>query len=448
MNETDTLISHILHLASLEPPKSVKHQVERCLIDYISCLYAGSKSSLYAGSLVMSDDVYCYGISRIFGTGEKSTPERAALLNAISSHTVELDDGHRRAMMHLGSPIFSALLAAWDSEEMGDFRRFTLGAICGYQAAIILASSLQPAHKVRGFHCTGTCGSIGAAVGVSIMLGYDADQLKSAIALAATSASGLLEMIDGESQMKPFNAGHAAMSGYIAASLGRKRPIAPQDPIGGKRGFLEVLAGGEGHRGLCVGDDPYLIMGIYQKPYAACRHCHPAIEAAECLVKQYDLKPADISRINARTYDLAVYGHDSDSNFTVSSAKMSTPYCVASVICGNGASLSSFNDSAVAREDISKLARKIDVIADGEMTAQLPEKRGCVLEVVLLNGTVYSYRVDYPKGEPENPMTDDELVTKLKTLVTASSFCSKNDTDAFISDFRSGRMECLISRLR
>lgn len=448
MNAIDSLVEYIERFTLRELSVEVQHQVDRCLVDYLACLYAGSAQSAYKDALTKTAVSNSDGSARVFGTDKKTAPEMAALFNAISSHTVELDDGHRQAMAHIGSPVFSALFAAWDSERVDDFKCFAMGAVCGYQITVILANSLQPSHKKKGFHGTGTCGAIGAAVAIAVMLGYNRDQIKSTISLAATSASGLLEMIDNGSQMKPYNVGHAALVGYIAALLGGCAPVPPHDALGGKRGFLEVLAGPDGYRPLVMPDDTYLIMDIYTKPYAACRHCHPPIEAAEQLAKNYQLAPEDISHINVKTYDLAVFGHDVTSGFNVSSAKMSTPFCVASMFCGNGAGFSAFNDRTVSRKDICALAQRVSVLEDDEMTAQLPNKRGCIMEVIRVDGGVLTCKVDYPKGEPENPMSDGELEDKFKELVSASGFYGEQETKNLVVSLWKGNKKAALDNLR
>ncbi len=234
MNASQALLDHIDKLAKTKYPAEVIDQVRYCLIDYVGCVYAGSARSVYREAAQGLPE----GSARLLGLGKTANPLQACLFNGIFSHGEELDDGHRRAMMHLGAPIFSALLAAWDEAEVGgrlDEQRFIAAAVCGYQAAIILGQTLQPHHKLQGFHGTGTCGTIGAALAIGVLRGYTEKQMQVTLALAATSGAGLLGVLDDGSQMKPYNVGRAAMDAYAAAQLGAAAPVPPDDILGGKR---------------------------------------------------------------------------------------------------------------------------------------------------------------------------------------------------------------------
>ena len=155
---------------------------------------------------------------------------------------------------------------------------------------------------------------------------------------------------------------------------------------------------------------------IYVKPYASCRHSHSAVEAAIKLHKEVDIK--EIEAIEVQTYKLGVKGHDHTDIQGVASAKLSTPYAVAAGLLYGRADLSVFEP---LDERIVALAQKVRVIEDPDLTAESPLKRIAIVTVRLTNGMERKARVDYAKGDPENPMTKEELAEKNNMLLAYSA---------------------------
>lgn len=416
MNITDKFIDGIVSISQDEIPLSVSKQIRDSFLDYLGCALAGSKLVHDKGNTIVEALHKKHGDTFVFGSKEKTTMQTAALLNGISAHYIELDDGHRFGMMHPGAPIFSALLAVNDSFQFtsADFFRAT---VIGYEVAIRLACAVQPGNKLRGYHATGTCGTVGVAMAVAMLMHLDRAQMKSAFSAAATSAAGLLEMIVGDSEMKPYNIGRAAMDGIMSAFVGNARFKAPEDALGGKRGFLKVMTDEPNLRYVTdFNDGHYAIEGIYRKPYAACRHLHPAIEGGLSIAQEDSFDWRKIKSIIVKTYHLAVFGHDHQVINGINSAKMSIPYSVAVSLIKGSANMESFSDAAIKDSDVLTLAQKVTVIDDDELTTLCPGKRVSIISVIMEDETVFEKRVDYPKGEPENPMTDIELQQKFKSL--------------------------------
>lgn len=224
MNITDTFIDYLYDCEARIENRHRK-KARECLLDYLGVVYAGAKCNSDFGMNV------CGGRCVVFGSMRKTDALTAAFVNAYNAHTIELDDGSRFGAIHLGASIISAILAAgqeWDCtmEEM------LRGIVIGYEAAVRCGFAMQPGHKKHGFHTSGTCGTVGAAVGIAFMLHYDREQLKSTISGAATSAAGLLEIQEDSSQMKPYNLGHSALSAVMASRVGRMAPMPPDDILG------------------------------------------------------------------------------------------------------------------------------------------------------------------------------------------------------------------------
>ena len=325
MNKTDIFLNGLFQIIVNEVPNSVLNHAKRCFFDYLACAIAGANLVQFKETEIIKAFQLEQGNHFVFGTKRKTTLLNSALLNGISAHYIELDDGHRYGMMHPGAPIFSALLAINECNKLStdDLLR---AAIIGYEVAIRLACAVQPGNKLKGYHATGTCGTVGVAMAVATALHFDKEQMKSAFSAATTSAAGLLEMIVGDSEMKPYNIGRAAMDGIMSAFVGKARFKAPEDALGGKRGFLKVMTDEPKIRYVTdFNDGHYAIEGIYRKPYAACRHLHPAIEGGLSIAQEDSFDWRKIKSIIVKTYHLAVFGHAHPVITCINSAQLSNP---------------------------------------------------------------------------------------------------------------------------
>ena len=399
-NLTDRFIDYLLKLYRSGFPDSAILKAKYCLLDYLGVTMAGA-AELRSKTKAFSDNPH----TDIF---------KEALLNGIHAHQLELDDGHRYGMIHPGATVISALLP-WVRQEGLTGKDLLAGIIMGYEAAIRLASALQPNMKDKGYHATGTCGTIGAAMGAAFASGYSTDQLKSTLAAACTSASGILEIIRDGSELKPYNAGQAAANGLLAATIGKTGLQGPNDMLGGTHGFIKVM-GGNLKNDFLQEADSLAIERIYVKPYAACRHCHPPIEAVQKIISANKISVAEIQSVEVQTYLWAVHLHDHTEIEGVTSAKMSTPFSVAITFVTGKAGIEEFTTASIQDPEVIALTKKVKVYKDEEMTKLVPHKRGALVTAVMRDGQKFSERVDLPKGEPENPLSHEEIKKKFFSL--------------------------------
>jgi 2-methylcitrate dehydratase PrpD len=421
---TDQFVKNIINLGLKNHLESLNNAAKSVFLDYLCVKLAGAQ--------IMRSQ--CQTLDEELG----NSMQCKALVNGIYAHVIELDDGHRVGMVHPGSPVISALLAVAEQYPVTQ-EDLLRGIIIGYEVTIRLACAVQPSHKLKFYHATGTCGTVGAAMGIAAMLGFDFEQTKSAFSAATTSAAGILEMIDGDTQMKPYNAGRAAMDGVTAAFIGKARFKSPVDALGGKRGFLKVMT--DEPKLQYVTDfsgNKYMIESIYRKPYAACRHCHPSIEAALMLRDKKVFGLDEVKKIDVTTYKLAVEGHDHTMIEGSNSAKMSIPYSLAVALCTGKAGMDEFTDEHINDDFVLKMTEKVSVVANDELTALCPQKRVAIVTVKTDRGD-FVERVDYPKGEPENPLTMAELETKFRSLAVfgglTSQECDEVIAELHKSDF-------------
>lgn len=425
-NISDSFIDNLYKIVQDGVPEEVREQARLCLIDYMACAMGGAKMMKAEDDRFFETVALQGGNVSIIGCERKTTLHNAAFIQAMNVHATELDDGHRLGMIHLGASIISALLPVAEVELLPIDDVLT-GVVVGYEAAIRAAMAMQPSHKVRGYHTSGTCGTIGSAIAIAAAMHLPMGRMKTALSAATASAAGLLEMQEDESQMKPFNLAQAAVGGITAAYAAKTGYVGPDDPIGGKRGLLAVMSENPNLEPLQDFDTvPFEIMCIYRKPYAACRHCHPAIEAALWIKVSKGIQVSDITTIDVDTYKLAVGGHDHTDIKGVASAKLSTPFSVALAMKNNSANLMDFNPETVKDPAILDLTKRVKVHVNEELTSWSPQKRAAIVKITTIDGKEFSREVDYPKGEPENPMTEKEVIGKYQDMAAFLGIDSSN----------------------
>ena len=267
-----------------------------------------------------------------------------------------------------------------------------------------------------GYHATGTCGVLGATIAASYMLGFTEEERFHAFAVACVSASGMLKVLDNESELKPYNVAKTALLALTSIQLAKSGFKGHHDPLGG-RGFIKMMTGrDEVELKPVLLNGTYAIMKTYTKPYASCRYTHPSVEAAIHLRKQ--VRTEDVERIDIKTYSLAVAGHDHTDIPGSYSAKMSIPYATAVGLIYGKAGLQEFSETNIKDEKILDLTKKIYVKSDDELSGMFPGIQAAIVYVTKTDGSLLTERVDFPKGEPENPLDEEEFKDRYDALMT------------------------------
>lgn len=416
MNISQAFFADIDKIAKREVPAEVKARTRRSLLDYLAVTCAGAS--------FQKDKIKSYfefaqpegGLFKVIGTGKSVALKEAVFLNGLNAHALDFDDGTNSGIIHLGSPIFSLLIPLAQRYGIG-VEEMLKAAVVGYEASYTMAVSIQPKHKALGFHATGTCGMLGATLAAAYMLGFTDDERFEAFAAACVAASGMLKVLDGGSELKPYNVAKTTLLSLTSLQLAKAGFKGHPDPLGGYRGFLKMMSGDENTEiKPTLLNGTYAIMKSYTKPYASCRYTHPPVEAAIHLRNQYGITPESVEKIKVETYNLAVSGHDHTDIQGAYSAKMSTPYSTAVALIYGKAGLQEFGEDELNNPTIATLTKKVEVVADEEYSRIFPEKQTAVLTITA-NGKTYSERIDFPKGEPENPMSEEEFKTRYEALM-------------------------------
>ncbi len=413
MNRSLAYLNAIDDVWKTPVPAPVMARAKRSLLDYLAVTCAGAafqKDKLERYFDFASPEA---GRFRAIGTGRDLALKEAVFLNGLNGHALDFDDGTNSGIIHLGSPIFSLLLPLCQRYGLG-IDAMLRAAVVGYEASYTMAVSIQPGHKAMGFHATGTCGTLGAVIAASYLLGFSEEERFQAFAAACVAASGMLKVLDDGSELKPYNVAKTSLLALTALQLAKSGFQGHPDPLGG-RGFFKMMTGKEDIdlRPVLL-NGSYAIMKSYTKPYASCRYTHPAVEAAIRLRDR--LRAEDVTEIEVKTYDLAVAGHDHTEIPGSYSAKMSIPYATAAGLLYGRAGLQEFSEDAVKNDEILQLTKKVRVSADEALSAAFPGIQAAVVTIRTGDGE-YTERVDFPKGEPENPLTEEEFRARYDALM-------------------------------
>jgi 2-methylcitrate dehydratase PrpD len=425
MAETKELTKRCHDLRYNDLPEEVIDRVKYLLLDYLGVAARGSLSessapvmSFISGRTPLEDG------SVVIGTDLKADPTYAALANGTFAHSIELDDVVNEASLHPAVAIMSSALAAAHIGQSGA-RVLIEGIVVGYETMIRLGFSLDPrAHYARGFHPTGTCGTMGSAVTAAKILGLDRKAMTHALGIAGSQAAASMEFLSDGSFTKRFHAGWAAHSGVVAALLARDGFTGPETIVEGKYGFLKSHSPNSDPLSLFdKWGDPYKVMKVSIKPHACCRYKQGPIDGILEIMQQNDLKPSDIETVQLGIlkagFPIVVQPEASKANpKSIVDAQFSMPFGAAVAILHGRATLKDYTQESIKSPQIKEMMEKVRCVEDPELEKDYPEKWPATVSLKTKGGQQYHAKIEFPKGDPENPLSWDELIEKFKSLIS------------------------------
>jgi 2-methylcitrate dehydratase PrpD len=353
--------------------------------------------------------------STLLGTNKKVPAVFAAFGNGVSGHALDMDDGYRFGGVHTGVTVIPAALAC---AEVGkrDGKSFLLSVVLGFEIVNRLSKAMNPSHLNRGFHTTGTIGVFGAAAACGVIAGLNEGEMVSAMGMAGLQGAGLLEILNDGAMVKPLHPGKASMAGILSVELAKRGAKGPATVLEGNNGFFKAMADkvtlDELYKDL---GEHYSICDQYVKFHAACRHTHPAIDGLLAAMKGNALKFKDIETIRIATYPVAInFCGKKTLPGTAEAAKFSLPYSTAMAAYFGDLNEDRFTKAVIANRDIQSLASRISIKSETKWDKAYPEQRGATIVIKTKQGGVYTVEVPLAKGEPENPASVEEIVSKFR----------------------------------
>jgi len=393
------------------------HHARRALLDWQAALIAGSNSHT-ADLLRLShkDELKESGLCSVAGTHQRAAPRVAAFLNGTISHIAEFDDIYRDGGYHPASPTISAVFALAQARDytLNDLLR---AIILGYEVSTRISRVIQPSHYVY-FHTTGTVGVFGAAAACAALLQLGTQQTCSAMAIAGTFACGLQEAFRSDSMSKPMHAGHAAQVGLSSALSAQAGMTGAPKLLEGDAGFGAAMSKQPRWDEIFDGmGEHFSICAITFKNHGCCGHAFPAIDAVANLVDRYKFNVNDIKRIRVggyrQTVEVCAYRHPQ----TQFEAKFSVSYTVAAKLVLGSVREETFVLSRLRDSSISAIEDKVELFVDKECADDYPTKRSARVEIELSDGQVLIQHQKTRHGDPDDPLTDQELIDKFIELV-------------------------------
>lgn len=396
--------------------KDYKHSVRFRILDYVISAVAGLKVNndynhmaervMYGfGGNEQSSVLFCH---------KKVPAPAAAYMNATYGHGADLDDGHKTANGHPGVAVIPAVLALAESESRPD-KSIYEGILTGYEIYIRVSNAIQPSALQRGFHGTGVVGAVAASAACAKLLGLDADKIHQAISYGAVQASGLFEVSESGQMTKPVNPANACRTGIISALMAREGIRAPVHPFEGVKGFYKAFSGNSQVEEITSGlDDQLLIDTSYVKLYPACRHLHPVVDAGAVLRKMDDADLNQIKSIRITTYpnSILVTGNIRKP-VSADEAKFSMTYALAKALQNGTYTLDDLEDCENMGPETSGLIDKMEIIPDSFYENKQDHIRGCHVALIMENGQVLETSRLLPKGDPETPLTEADMMGKM-----------------------------------
>ena len=428
--EESDLISFLANLEFAALPEDVVRDASLRLLDQAGIILAGTQE--LPARLAIDYAVRRRGSpeSLILGTSERVDAEHAAFANGVSGHVLELDDGNRFAMGHPGVVVVPVVLALGEAIHATG-QDAVAAIVAGYEMFVRLGSAMNPSHYNRGFHTTGTIGTLAATAAAARLLRFDTALFGSALGLAGSQAGGLFEFLENGTMSKQLHAGVAAGAAIRSVRLAQAGFTGPTTVLQGKNGFMRAMADDVDAALLNAQlGERWAVQECYVKLHACCRHIHPVVDAISEIVAAHHLTPDQVEAVEVATYKFAAKLDNTDVD-TDLAAKLSIPFSVAATLLEGQCGLAQFRPELFHDERIEALMARVSVSLDSELDAMVPKLRGCRVNIVTKSGE-YKAEALLPRGEPETPVGSDEIERKYHNLVssilppeTASSYLNR-----------------------
>jgi len=430
---TESIVQLILDLKYEMLSAAAIDTSKKAILDCLGVAVAGYRE---VPSKIVSEFVKDSGRpeASVIGAGIKTAVDQAAWANGTIAHALDYDDyfvPEHLTPYHPTVSLLPAVLAVAQKYGLPG-KDVLLAYITGFEAEAEIARACVKQQYDLGWHTTSTLGSLGATASVAKAMKLNKDQIKMALGISASFASGLKKNFG--TMTKPLHAGHSARNGVVAAALAECGFTADENILDTPQSFFEVLGGIEARERLAQrrsGDSELQVVspGIGIKLHPSCAYTHWAIDAVLKLKSEVGVYPADVSKIECHTSAGVPRVLRYPYPETPLEAKFSLQYCVAIALIDGEVSLQQFSNQKVHSTQVKELAEKVGYIHPPELGEGLDDLGG-KLVIRLQDGKSYSQEIRKARGDPSNPPTQDEIKNKYADCVR--SFLSSEDRDRSI----------------
>ena len=390
---------------------AVDHEAHRTFINWVGCAVGAAHHETVQAALAAVQALQPAAQASILGRRERVDMASAALVNGISSHTFDFDDTHLKTIIHPAGPVASALLAL--AEHTGASGRALIDAlVLGIDVSCRVGNAMYPDHYDRGWHITGSTGTLGAAAACARLLKLDVRKTTMALGIAASQPIGMREQFG--TMTKPFHPGAAARAGLMAALMAQHGYTASPRALEAPRGMMQTISVKDDWSEITseLGQRFEISFNTY-KPFACGIVIHPSIDACAQL-RAKGVKPEEVERIELKVHPLVLELTGKKEPADGLQAKFSVYHgCAAGLTFGRAAE-EEFADDIVNRADMVALRRKVVATVDDAI-----DEASADVTAVLTDGRRIHVFVEHAIGSLANPMTDAQLEAKFRGMADA-----------------------------
>jgi 2-methylcitrate dehydratase len=434
-------------------PQDAVYQAKRFLLDSVGCALGGYQQHDVKIALQVIDEIAGRGPTTVIGTGKKIDPVSASFANALMIRCMDYNDIYWKQDPSHPSDIFPAALACCERAK-SDGRELIVGLVLGHEFEMRFCEAAFPGIRERGWHHATLTAFVSPLVaGRALHLSWD--QIQHAVGISASRHCTLGAVTAGKlTMMKNTVDPMATQSGVLAALMAEKGYTGPEHVVDGKEGLthcfgpewkLNLLTDGLG--------DSWRITQCGMKAFPTEALTHTPISAVLDLIKTNDLKADQVEKVQIRSLARAADILSDPSKYdprTKETADHSLPYVIAAAIVDRQVTPAQFEMKKIMDPAIRAQLKKVEVVADPEIEKVFPALQRVVVNITTIDGRTFSKQLDYPKGDPRNPLTDAEVEEKFAALADSvlSAGARKKLIDAIWSLEKVGSVSKLMSLMK
>jgi 2-methylcitrate dehydratase PrpD len=400
MTIAETLAERIRAVTYDALPDEARHWAKVAILDTVGCILAGAEEPCARIAARVAAAGGASGPCVVFGTTMRVGPLDAAAINGTASHALDYDDCSDTLGGHPSAPILPALFALAETRGTSG-RDFIAAYVAGWETETRIARGVNFHHYDKGWHPTATLGVFGAAAACARLLHLSVEQTARALALAATFSSGIKANFG--TMTKPLHVGQSARNGLYAALLAAEGFTASPDAIEHRQGFLRVF-NGEGNFDpapiVAEWGQPWDIVdpGLAIKQYPCCGSTHPAIDAMLMLVRENNLTPSMVTKIESQTHPRRFAHTNRPDPRGALDAKFSVQYCLARALVSGAVLIEHFEDGSYDEPEVREVLKRVSSSAWPARPMALSEHFGADVQVTLADGRILTRSVPRPLG--------------------------------------------------
>ena len=406
------------------------HRASLHVLDWVGCSAMGIKSDVgkKLGAMISNEQQHPNGYCSVLFSRQAHWQE-ALMVNGAVGNVLEMDDVHRASILHPGPVIIPAALAVAEKEKLS-MKAFLSAIIRGYEVTIRIGQSIGRSHY-QYFHNTSSIATVGAAVAAASLLSLSRSEVVDAMGNALSRTGGLWQMRNEVVDTKQFHNAEAARTGVDAARLAQAGITGPNFIIEGPQGLFNAMSTDADTSSVMKEQSAWMMYDCSFKPWPACRHAHPAIDVFKGLIERDELVLSNIEHVQIFTYQDAITFCDRLTPETSLQAKFSIQHSIALLLDGRALSLAQYQVDKLDSERLTELRSKVSIHLDATVESNYPQHFGARIELVTYDGKRYKHEIVDTLGDPECPLSDQQLAFKARTLL-AQAGISEDKIDGLV----------------